>query len=75
MKKGDRHLTAAVFHSVCTSSFGASPLFRVAAGVAMKSTTYRGEAFSLSVSVHLYSISGDGLQENFLAHLGFSWGR
>jgi hypothetical protein len=52
---------------------------RVAAGVTMKSTTCRGEAFGPSVYVHVYSFSGDGLQEIFLGQvrnfLGGDWGR
>ena len=54
----------------------AEPLWqlRVAVGVAMKSTTYCGEAFVLSVPVHLYSISGDGLRESLLGQVEVFWG-
>jgi hypothetical protein len=48
---------------------------RVAAGVAMKSTTYWGEVLGLSVCVHVYIIQGDGFQGRFLATSGFFVGR
>jgi hypothetical protein len=40
----------------------------------MKSTPYGGKALGPNVSVHLYSISGDGLQENFLGQAEFFLG-
>jgi hypothetical protein len=47
---------------------------RVAVGVAMKSTTYGGEAFSLIVCRRMYTILQRERQYGFLGHGEFFWG-
>jgi hypothetical protein len=54
--------------------FGASPLFRVAVGVVLKSTAYRGESRSPIVTVRMYTISSYGRQDDFLGQSGVFFG-